>query len=107
MAGKPFPHFSEDAAAYQAQAERTHVPVASCPRNAALEAKMVADFTRDTAALLGLVDLNGLRMLQALAAMLHAPGPIFAAYLTGRAAARLLDVVDTLEPLERFLNTSP
>jgi hypothetical protein len=111
LAGKPFPHFSEDAATYKAMAGQTHVPVVSCLRNAALEAKMVADFTRDTAALLGLVDLNGIRALQALGAMVHAMGPyldVFAAYLTGptsaetRAAARLLDVVDALKPLGPF-----
>jgi hypothetical protein len=111
IAGKPFPHFSEDAAQYKEQAAKVHVPVVSCLRNAALEAKMVADFTRDSAALLGLVDLNGLHALQALGAVLHAMGPyvdVFAAYLTGpnsaetRAAARLLDVMDALKPLGPF-----
>ncbi|MDB5098441.1 MAG: hypothetical protein JWM80_2862 [Cyanobacteria bacterium RYN_339] len=115
IAGKPFPHFSEDAAAYKEASTKIKIPVVHCLRNAALEAKMVADFARDTAALLGIADINGFRALQALGVVLHAMGPyvdVFAAYLTGpnsaetRAAARLLDVLDALKPLGPFWPSS-
>ena len=91
IAGKPFPRFGEDAAAYKAQAAKVKVPVVSCLRNAALEAKMLADFARDTGELLGVADVNVLRTAQAVGTVLHAMGPyvdVFAAYLDGPATPR-------------------